>query len=102
MFINGNEFLLLCILCYGRGSIEAEIARYVGETYPKGVYSIYCVNGKDADGPEFDFELVVVISATRHSPQNFWYVHSHQNMPQQLLDSSICLLLFVFYSLSLL
>ena len=77
---NDQSFSLFCILCYGRCAVDEEIARYVGEAYPKGVCSVYCVNGKDAEGPESDFELAVVISASRHSPQNFWCVHSHQNI----------------------
>ncbi|KAM1549345.1 hypothetical protein ACFX1Z_010409 [Malus domestica] len=54
-----------------RCALDAEILKYVGEAYPKGVCSVYCGNGKDVEGPGFDFELVVVISAARHSPQNF-------------------------------
>ncbi|XP_021899042.1 F-actin-capping protein subunit alpha [Carica papaya] len=54
-----------------RYALDAEILRYVGEAYPKGVCSVYCVNAKDVEGPGSDFELVVVISATRHSPRNF-------------------------------
>ena len=48
--------------------------KYVGEAYPKGFCSVYCINGKDVEGPGSDFELVVVISAARLSPQNFWCV----------------------------
>ncbi|XP_065620134.1 F-actin-capping protein subunit alpha-like [Quercus suber] len=48
-----------------------EILKYVGEAYPKGICSVYCTNGKDVEGPGSDFELAVVISATRLSPQNF-------------------------------
>lgn len=54
-----------------RCSLDAEISKYVGEAYPKGVCSVYCTNGKDAEGPGSDFELVVVISAARFSPKNF-------------------------------
>ncbi|XP_057961147.1 F-actin-capping protein subunit alpha isoform X2 [Malania oleifera] len=54
-----------------RCSMDAEIMKYVGEAYPKGVSSVYCINGKDVEGPGSDFEFVVVISAARHSPQNF-------------------------------
>ncbi|KAJ1417140.1 F-actin-capping protein subunit alpha [Sesbania bispinosa] len=54
-----------------RCSLDAEILKYVEEAYPKGVCSVYCVNGKDVEGPGSDFELAVVISAARHSPQNF-------------------------------
>lgn len=54
-----------------RFSLDAEILKYVEEVYPKGVCSVYCVNGKDTEGPGSDFELAVVISAARHSPQNF-------------------------------
>ncbi|KAL6132726.1 hypothetical protein ACLB2K_064965 [Fragaria x ananassa] len=54
-----------------RCALDGEILRYVGEAYPKGVCSVYCGNGKDVEGPGSDFELVVVISAVRYSPQNF-------------------------------
>ncbi|XP_015088723.1 F-actin-capping protein subunit alpha-like isoform X3 [Solanum pennellii] len=54
-----------------RSAMDAEIMKYVSETYPKGICSVYCTKGKDVEEPGFDFELVVVISAARHSPQNF-------------------------------
>lgn len=54
-----------------RCALDAELLKYVGEAYPKGVCSVYCTNGKDVEGPGFDFELAVVISAARLSPQNF-------------------------------
>ncbi|KAJ9681881.1 hypothetical protein PVL29_017987 [Vitis rotundifolia] len=54
-----------------RCAMDAEILKYVSEAYPKGVCSVYCINGKDAEGPGCDFEFAVVISAARHSPQNF-------------------------------
>ncbi|CAJ1960802.1 unnamed protein product [Sphenostylis stenocarpa] len=54
-----------------RCNLDAEILKYVEEAYPKGVCSVYCINGKDVEGPGSDFELAVVISAARHSPQNF-------------------------------
>lgn len=54
-----------------RSALEAEIMKYVGEAYPKGVCSVYCTRGKEVEEPGSDFELVVVISAARHSPQNF-------------------------------
>ncbi|GAA0172464.1 non-motor actin binding protein [Lithospermum erythrorhizon] len=54
-----------------RCSLDVEISKYVGEAYPKGVCSVYCVTGKDVEAPGDNFELVVVISAARHSPQNF-------------------------------
>ncbi|XP_010546722.1 PREDICTED: F-actin-capping protein subunit alpha [Tarenaya hassleriana] len=54
-----------------RYALDAEVQRYVSEAYPKGVCSVYCVNGKDAEGPGSDFELVVVVSAIKLSPQNF-------------------------------
>ncbi|KAG6646641.1 hypothetical protein CIPAW_07G021500 [Carya illinoinensis] len=54
-----------------RCSLDAEILKYVGEAYPKGVCSVYCTKGKDVEGPGSDFDLVVVISAARLSPQNF-------------------------------
>lgn len=59
-----------CVRC----ALDAEILKYVDEAYPKGICSVYCGNGKDVEGPGSDFELVVVISAARHSPQNFWCV----------------------------
>ncbi|KAI7748530.1 hypothetical protein M8C21_024098, partial [Ambrosia artemisiifolia] len=54
-----------------RCALDAEISKYVGEAYPKGVFSVYCTSGKDVEDCGSDFELVVVITATRHSPQNF-------------------------------
>lgn len=54
--------------------MDAEILKYVGEAYPKGVCSVYCTKGKDVEGPGSEFELVIVISAARNSPQNFWLV----------------------------
>jgi hypothetical protein len=55
-------------------ALDAEILKYVAEAYPKGICSVYCVKGKDVEGPGSNFELVVVISAVRNSPQNFWCV----------------------------
>ncbi|KAK6143907.1 hypothetical protein DH2020_024255 [Rehmannia glutinosa] len=60
---------------YRMCALDAEIIKYV-RSIPKGVCSVYCVNGKDVEEPGSDFELVVVISAARHSPQNFWYFQS--------------------------
>ncbi|GLT90226.1 hypothetical protein SLE2022_081700 [Rubroshorea leprosula] len=54
-----------------RCALEAEMLKYVAEAYPKGFCSVYCTNGKDVEEPGSNFELVVVISAARHSPQNF-------------------------------
>ncbi|XP_057464936.1 F-actin-capping protein subunit alpha-like [Actinidia eriantha] len=54
-----------------RCALDAEIMKYVNEAYPKGICSVCCVRGKDVEEPGLDFELVVVISAARHSPQNF-------------------------------
>ncbi|CAH2055002.1 unnamed protein product [Thlaspi arvense] len=54
-----------------RYALDAEIQRYVSEAYPKGVSAVNCVKGKDAEGPGTDFELVVIITATKLSPQNF-------------------------------
>ncbi|XP_050273949.1 F-actin-capping protein subunit alpha [Quercus robur] len=54
-----------------RCAVDMEILKYVGEAYPKGICSVYCTNGKDVEGPGSDFELAVVVSATRLSPQNF-------------------------------
>lgn len=54
-----------------RCALDAEVSKYVSEAYPKGVCSVYCTSGKDVEEPGFDFELVVLITATRLSPQNF-------------------------------
>jgi capping protein alpha len=53
-------------------ALDAELLKYVAEAYPKGICSVYCVDGKDVEGPGSNFELVVVISAAKNSPQNFW------------------------------
>ncbi|URD79624.1 F-actin-capping protein subunit [Musa troglodytarum] len=71
-----------------RSTLDAELSKYVGETYPKGVCAVYCISGKDAEGPGADFEFVVVISAVKHSPQNFcngiwqsiWNIEFKDNM----------------------
>ncbi|CAG7890909.1 unnamed protein product [Brassica rapa] len=54
-----------------RCALDAEIQRYVSESYPKGVSAVNCVKGKDVDGPGMDFEFVVIITARKLSPQNF-------------------------------
>ncbi|KAG6474828.1 hypothetical protein ZIOFF_064043 [Zingiber officinale] len=54
-----------------RGSLDAELSKYVAETYPKGTCAVYSTSGKDSEGPGVDFEFAVVISAAKHSPQNF-------------------------------
>ncbi|KAG6434142.1 hypothetical protein SASPL_105764 [Salvia splendens] len=54
-----------------RYALDIEVTKYVSEAYPKGICSVYCVNGKDVEEPGMDFELVVVISAARLRPQNF-------------------------------
>ncbi|KAH6805815.1 Phospholipid/glycerol acyltransferase family protein [Perilla frutescens var. frutescens] len=54
-----------------RYALDVEMIKYVSEVYPKGICSVYCVNGKDVEEPGMDFELAVVISAARLSPQNF-------------------------------
>ncbi|KAL0858048.1 hypothetical protein Bca101_063202 [Brassica carinata] len=59
-----------------RCALDAEIQRYVSESYPKGVSAVNCVKGKDADGPGTDFELIVIITARKLSPQNFWCVQN--------------------------
>lgn len=59
----------------GRSALDVEILKYAGEAYPKGVCSVYCTKGKEVEGAGFNFELVVVISACRLSPQNFWCVN---------------------------
>ncbi|KAK4381810.1 F-actin-capping protein subunit alpha [Sesamum angolense] len=74
-----------------RCALDAEIIKYVSEAYPKGVCSVYCANGKDVEEPGSDFELVVVISAARHSPQNFWYILS--------IIAPICYLFFKVFML---
>jgi capping protein (actin filament) muscle Z-line, alpha len=56
-----------------RSSLDVELSKYVGEAYPKRVCAVYCTNGKDVEGPGADFGFVVVISAAKRSPQNFWY-----------------------------
>ena len=56
--------------------MDAEISKYVGEAYPKGVCSVYSSKGKHVEEPGSNFELVVVILASRHSPQNFWYANA--------------------------
>ncbi|RRT51814.1 hypothetical protein B296_00050876, partial [Ensete ventricosum] len=54
-----------------RSTLADELSKYVGETYPKGTCAVYCISGKDAEGPGADFEFVIVISAAKYSPQNF-------------------------------
>ncbi|CAI0551162.1 unnamed protein product [Linum tenue] len=54
-----------------RCALDAEILKYVEDAYPKGVCSVYCVDGKDAEGPGCNFEFAVVIAAVRNSPKNF-------------------------------
>ncbi|KAL8130482.1 hypothetical protein V2J09_019637 [Rumex salicifolius] len=54
-----------------RCALDVEFMKYVSEAYPKGICSVYCVKGKDVEGPGSDFEFVLLISAARHSPQNF-------------------------------
>lgn len=67
--------MLMMPPCFHRRcALDAEILKYVDEAYPKGVCSVYCISGKDVEEPGSDFELVVIISATKLSPQNFWCV----------------------------
>lgn len=75
MLLSALRFLLTFFFCsfYHRCALDAELGKYVSDAYPKGVHSVYCTSGKDNE-PGSDFEFVVVIAATRHSPQNFWYV----------------------------
>ncbi|KAM0947664.1 putative F-actin-capping protein subunit alpha [Dioscorea sansibarensis] len=54
-----------------RSALDAELCKYVDDTYPKGTCAVYCTRGKDVEGPGASFEFTVVISAARHSPQNF-------------------------------
>ncbi|KAK8946758.1 F-actin-capping protein subunit alpha [Platanthera zijinensis] len=54
-----------------RFALDAELCKYVVDTYPKGTCAVYCTRGKDVDGPGADFDFAVVISASRTSPQNF-------------------------------
>ncbi|KAM0010812.1 putative F-actin-capping protein subunit alpha [Helianthus debilis subsp. tardiflorus] len=42
-----------------RCALDAEISKYVEEAYPKGVFSVYCTNGKDVEDCGSDFEVVV-------------------------------------------
>ncbi|XP_078440955.1 subunits of heterodimeric actin filament capping protein Capz superfamily isoform X2 [Wolffia australiana] len=56
-----------------RASLDAEICKYADETYSRGNCAVYCTRGKEVEGPGASFELTVVISADRQSPQNFWY-----------------------------
>ncbi|RVW83133.1 F-actin-capping protein subunit alpha [Vitis vinifera] len=75
-------------------AMDAEILKYVSEAYPKGVCSVYCINGKDAEGPGWDFEFAVVISAARHSPQNFWIAsNARDGTPRHISLSALYLLL---------
>lgn len=67
---NDEELPSLYIEEY-RYALDAEIQRYVSESYPKGMSAVNCVKGKDNEGPGSDFELVVIITAMRLSPQNF-------------------------------
>lgn len=68
------EYNIEKTVMYYRSALDAEIQRYVSESYPKGVSTVNCVKGKYADGPGTDFELVVIITARKLSPQNFWCV----------------------------
>ncbi|XP_020583809.1 F-actin-capping protein subunit alpha isoform X2 [Phalaenopsis equestris] len=54
-----------------RFTLDAELCKYVADTYPKGTCAVYCTRGKDVDGPGVGFDFAVVISASRTSPQNF-------------------------------
>ncbi|XP_078440973.1 subunits of heterodimeric actin filament capping protein Capz superfamily isoform X4 [Wolffia australiana] len=54
-----------------RASLDAEICKYADETYSRGNCAVYCTRGKEVEGPGASFELTVVISADRQSPQNF-------------------------------
>ncbi|KNA05839.1 hypothetical protein SOVF_186560 [Spinacia oleracea] len=54
-----------------RCALDAEIMKYASEAYPKGISAVYCVKGNDVEEPGSDFELVVLISAARLSPNNF-------------------------------
>ncbi|CAA7388816.1 unnamed protein product [Spirodela intermedia] len=54
-----------------RAPLDAELCKYVDETYSKGTCAVYCTKGKDVEGPGAVFEFTVAISATRQSPQNF-------------------------------
>ncbi|RVW31607.1 Retrovirus-related Pol polyprotein from transposon RE1 [Vitis vinifera] len=81
---------VICTPC----AMDAEILKYVSEAYPKGVCSVYCINGKDAEGPGWDFEFAVVISAARHSPQNFWIAsNARDGTPRHISLSALYLLL---------
>ena len=100
---DGRPQLLFCLLVdnipfptpiffCGRCALDAEIMKYVNEAYQKGICSVCCVIGKDVEEPGPDFELVVVISAARHSPQNFWCVKL--TFLPSFLPYSCCFLIF--------
>ncbi|XP_072974727.1 F-actin-capping protein subunit alpha [Typha angustifolia] len=54
-----------------RVALDAELFKFVGETYPKGTCAVYCTNGKHLEGPGADFGFAAVISAAKCSPHNF-------------------------------
>lgn len=88
------QFPLADIMFFlGSCAFDAEIIKYVSEAYPKGICCVYCTNGKDMEGPGSSFEFVVVISAARLSPQNFWYVKTCQVLlPSNILYSNLLFL----------
>ncbi|OAY68996.1 F-actin-capping protein subunit alpha [Ananas comosus] len=54
-----------------RIALDNELVKYVSETYPKGICAVYCTGGKHVEGPGADFGFAIIISAAKHSPQNF-------------------------------
>lgn len=76
-YISCQFFLCLLIDLLGvfcRGALDSEICKYVVEAYHNGVSAVYCIDGKDVEELHTEFKFVVVISAARHSPHNFWCV----------------------------
>ncbi|THG15775.1 hypothetical protein TEA_029011 [Camellia sinensis var. sinensis] len=70
--------------------LDAELMKYVGEAYPKGVHSVYCVRGKDVEEPGSDFELVVLLlifvrlSYSNGSWRSIWNVEFKDDL--QIVD----------------
>ncbi|KAL3573456.1 hypothetical protein D5086_024069 [Populus alba] len=62
-FFMGSILFILtltnAILFSASCALDAEMLKYVAEAYPKGICSVYCVDGKDVEGPGSNFELVV-------------------------------------------
>ena len=69
---NCDSSLPTFLVC-GRALLDAEICKYVEETYSNGNSAVYCTCGNDVAGPGENFEFTVVISVSRQNPKNFWY-----------------------------